>query len=585
MLRPICLWINKYKTLEKSLITFSSRYSVTNDCVIKERESEFHVYGEFQDITAFVGKNGAGKTSVMEAVSAILCGNEDLVDGVLVVQNHGEFFSVGLGRKDFYFGGKKINRFKEIDIFRGAGVIYYSPVYNPHSFSLNPKKKFFKNISNDREYSFKREKNREIDFQKQFNFFDGMGKFAREILGFDKYLKVDLKLPDIQVLKRRILRVMLEPDFLRDQDTRQYFFRKLSEMANDDSLILDLIEDQIKERDIYKVRSALDTVFIDKAEAMHSYYHQSDFYDQSSLSLAMRFLTSNFFLKETHPYEAVADKQLTTIDMFFELMDTDNFRRWALKVLKFSKSIDNRSYRDRTIAKDCDVLHQILDSVNVKSPQFPLFYPPSKSTQALEIISNIRRSNLMKYGFEIGWQGVSSGQVAKMNLYSRIYNAIGDSQWESLLLLLDEADIYLHPEWQRTFLHELSIFFMVFKKQHPHLKLISLILTTHSPLMISDLFKEDVYLIDDSVKPYKVKSARKHTFGANIYQLYREEFVTTNPKGELASLAIKKIVRDLNEILSTDNVQYFQQLISKIGDPVIQKGLQGLVENKMDQIQ
>ena len=82
------------------------------------------------------------------------------------------------------------------------------------------------------------------------------------------------------------------------------------------------------------------------------------------------------------------------------------------------------------------------------------------------------------------WDGLSSGEYAMLNLYGRLYS-VPLSISQNIILLLDEVDLGLHPEWQRKWISSvLPIISDMFKEKH-----IQVIMTTHSPIMLSDIQK------------------------------------------------------------------------------------------------
>ena len=80
------------------------------------------------------------------------------------------------------------------------------------------------------------------------------------------------------------------------------------------------------------------------------------------------------------------------------------------------------------------------------------------------------------------WAELSSGQRAYVNLFSSVWNALADSRDTDALVCIDEGDLYLHPQLQVEFIEKLV-------RVMPHLthKEMQIIVTTHSPLLVTDL--------------------------------------------------------------------------------------------------
>ena len=157
-----------------------------------------------------------------------------------------------------------------------------------------------------------------------------------------------------------------------------------------------------------------------------------------------------------------------------------------------------------------------------------------------------------------------------MNFFSRVFGVISKSHLTSFLLILDEADIYLHPEWQRTFFDDMNKFFISFKKKNTNDLNINIFLTTHSPLMVSDLFQYSVFHVNERASK-RIKPSNTLTYAANLYDLYKNEFIVKEPRGALASKNIKHLLRKSHKDTLTDKEN---NLLSRIGEPIIRLGLQ-----------
>ncbi|MFH7018623.1 AAA family ATPase [Flavobacterium sp. FlaQc-47] len=179
------------------------------------------------------------------------------------------------------------------------------------------------------------------------------------------------------------------------------------------------------------------------------------------------------------------------------------------------------------------------------------------------------------------WSRLSSGMRAYLNLFSQLYSVSekikGNSK--SLLICIDEGDLYLHPEWQKNFLNDLIWFnSMVFESTK-----VQMILTSHSPFLISDLPKENVILLDDNCTPTRQMN-KESSFGANIHQLFTKQFFLTNGSiGEFAKKKITNLLKEIKEITGED-VELFQQRIDMIGEPVLRFRLEDELKMRLKEL-
>lgn len=167
----------------------------------------------------------------------------------------------------------------------------------------------------------------------------------------------------------------------------------------------------------------------------------------------------------------------------------------------------------------------------------------------------------------ITWKSISSGENALLTIFSNLVEGIGSNvEDKKVLLLLDEIDIALHPDWQRIFLKNLFKFIETEFKS----KKIQMILTTHSPLILSDVRKNDVNFLTKNNKRIDFK-----TFGANLNELMAESFFLENSlMGEFSEEIIRKLISDeyfeKNQTYSKEQVE---GLISEVGENILRNHL------------
>lgn len=177
------------------------------------------------------------------------------------------------------------------------------------------------------------------------------------------------------------------------------------------------------------------------------------------------------------------------------------------------------------------------------------------------------------------WSQLSSGLKAYLNLFSQLFdlsNKVNKPNNENILICIDEGDLYLHPEWQKNFLNDLIWFLeQIFTNTN-----IQLLLTSHSPFLISDLPKENVILLDKDCKPNRQLN-QSSSFGANIHQLYNKQFFLAN--GAIGEFARIKILNILSELKNVDekSIGKYEKLISMIGEPVLRIRLEEELQDRI----
>ncbi|MDN5066637.1 AAA family ATPase [Aliarcobacter butzleri] len=128
-----------------------------------------------------------------------------------------------------------------------------------------------------------------------------------------------------------------------------------------------------------------------------------------------------------------------------------------------------------------------------------------------------------------------------MNLFASLYNCIKKYSYslEHINIIVDEIEAYLHPNWQKQFIDLIIKFFNL--KGIKYNSKTNIILTSHSPFILSDLPKENVIFLKNGKQEYPFKN-NEQTFGANIHTLLSHAFfMEYGLLGEFAKNKIKEI--------------------------------------------
>ena len=145
----------------------------------------------------------------------------------------------------------------------------------------------------------------------------------------------------------------------------------------------------------------------------------------------------------------------------------------------------------------------------------------------------------MLSNFKYGWNGFSTGEFAKLNIFSELYAYIHDQKTDKIkshLIVMDEVDLYLHPDWQRTFFSELLEFVKV---EFPE-DSVQVILSTHSPIIISDFLPEDIVSLERCEG--ETKLIESFGFASNITDLYIHGMHLSSTFGKHSKKAINQLL-------------------------------------------
>jgi len=147
-------------------------------------------------------------------------------------------------------------------------------------------------------------------------------------------------------------------------------------------------------------------------------------------------------------------------------------------------------------------------------------------------------------------------------------------KYNNPIIIIDEIDLYLHPDIIRKIIY---IFVNCISGSNIFK---NIILTTHSPFILSDIPKENIIFLKDGENVSDEVGI--DTFGANIHTLLSHGFFMEDGlMGEFAKKRINEVIKFLNdkdsEIKDKDEAK---NIINLIGEPIIKNQLQKMLDSK-----
>lgn len=186
-------------------------------------------------------------------------------------------------------------------------------------------------------------------------------------------------------------------------------------------------------------------------------------------------------------------------------------------------------------------------------------------------------------------RSMSSGEFSILNFFSKLYFFLKTKPTtlfnkKNFILLLDEADLGLHPMWKKKFIDTIlkSIpYFFEGLNSKPNLQII---LTTHDPLTLSDIPKHNViFLKKAKEEKCQISSRVQKTFGANITDLLADSFfIKDGLIGDFAKSKINEIITWINENrnktkIDEEKLAYYKKVIELIDERVIKLKLSEMI--------
>lgn len=188
---------------------------------------------------------------------------------------------------------------------------------------------------------------------------------------------------------------------------------------------------------------------------------------------------------------------------------------------------------------------------------------------------------------------LSQGEKQIYSSMLLLYDRISNSKQNDIEIIIDEIEIGLHPKWQKNIVSKITKLCHSFKDKRFHI-----ILTSHSPFLISDIPKENIIFLEKGKQKYPFKGD-KQTFGANIHTLLSDGFFMDNGlMGEFAKSKIEEIKKFYElikffekrihqkpysylKLIYRFKIKKFQHIQSIIGEAF----LQTVIKNYLDELE
>ncbi|MBK0403057.1 AAA family ATPase [Adhaeribacter sp. BT258] len=248
---------------------------------------------------------------------------------------------------------------------------------------------------------------------------------------------------------------------------------------------------------------------------------------------------------------------------------------------------------------------------SVKSGKLKVSYQASYNLKTyflyLEIKDNFSLAqkffNIYKSSFSLlpylnfSWRSLSSGEKALLNIYSRFYSLIDNQRFNNrqlkkdVVIMIDEGENFLHPNWQRQFIKILLDFIpLIYSSANiKDKRTIHIILASNSPLIASDIPSTNLVFLKRSWNNLETEvqdslEEKKQTFASNIHTLLSDSFfMNQGTIGDFAKSKINWVIEQLNgdfkEIDHNQNI--IETIINLIGEPLIKAKLISMLRDRL----
>jgi hypothetical protein len=602
------LWIKEYKNIKEQGFNFSSKFLFNYDPTTGKldiQENEKHIpdfYGEtISELSAIVGENGTGKTNVIDFICREVIYNQ-LSTSIVFVIAQNIYYTEELKCKviDYYkkirLGehGFIIHKFSKKPFIRpdpntwevqalDTPIIYYSNFIRKQ---LNP---IFKN---DRQH---------YDISTAYLLQNEKKNYFRD----KSYLKLSYKgIYFNEESRKQIEYVCFNQNelfpFIPKTASINFNNYDITALGDWEKYKEDARRSKIKSFDEFDLEKSAHEILLSKI-------NEWDFEFSSFDDFSDKFYRA-VFLNVLRHYIGVRDVYLDFDDAAKAIDIGKSNGKYILEdYLKKQQQIHyetehahdirkkNIKYNTKLFKSISDFLEAIKegiqDGVVVFTEGEVIITLDRGGKQLFKLLFQSYEKLTTEYGFlNFSWRGLSTGETAFLSLTSRLFDASRNIYRESLnqnelLLLLDEGESHFHPQWQKEFFSNLK---SVLETLFPDKK-IQIILTSHSPFIISDFTLSNIIFLKKSndgncIVHKNPLEDKKATFASNIHTLFTDSFFLKGGLiGDFAKEKINQLIDKLigqSQFSEADHV-YFKKIIAEIGEPLIRRRLMQLYEDKL----
>ena len=165
-----------------------------------------------------------------------------------------------------------------------------------------------------------------------------------------------------------------------------------------------------------------------------------------------------------------------------------------------------------------------------------------------ELLSEIKITWNLDNGDEMSLDRLSEGQ--KQIILTQGVNMVFGEEEKNLLYLYDEPDVFLHPKWQQDYVSKFQYY-----NESSHI-----IITTHNPILIGDLQKEQVHEIQNG----KIVESNNYSFGRDVNSIL-EDYFNVNERSRQGKVLIKNFYDSMDAKEYDKAEKYLEELKENFG--------------------
>lgn len=621
-IKVLYIWIANYKSISDKEFNLDSEYKInynrnTKELSLKKNSSYIENFfslnknskSNISSLSSIVGKNGSGKSTIIRF----------LID-FIILKRYIECIIVysikdSNGEKIVFHSTVENIKYNEMESITTSNlknsietlkIIYIDQLYSNQYFEEYEYNLYNRLSNKSSNFLVKEDSNKKDTFDLCIQ-----NHYTKEILRQSSFIsflnkieKNDFldKIPNYFIIENKNLNILvvdhlkslisnIESRLKQEKQIKQRSAEEIRNIAEDNDspinvfnglkLLIKEIQDKNKELlDNYNNLNINDNI----KKVIFNIKVAINIFHLKILSFSFPPITIDIYPNKEEKIEEI--NLLLSICKYFkdEKIDSFNIRDFILKFqkndnfffskytsqLSFIEEINTNSYFDN-ISPDNNIL---------------CFFDINKFSKFLNKGEYILNNTLFNYHWGIYDQSddkktilrLSSGESNFLSIFSRFYSAFDDDkigEGDNCLVLIDECELTLHPEWQRKFIFNIVKFIEYLPKKYNF----QVLVTSHSPFIISDIPYENIITMSDTNNDNIFDN---RTFSSNISKLFKNNFFLNNTVGEFSLAKMKDLVKKIDTTERKDvDYDYLKKFINIIGEPFIREQLNDMLERKI----
>lgn len=580
------MYVEEYKVLKKRDITLCSQFQVTRDALnfnLARSKIKDNFFTEGLDIVALFGQNGSGKSTTIELITHILsCKFPEFCEFFAFYEEDGcvyYYSNIGATYNVTSYDVHVIPVFESDLKLERQNVVYFSHQVEPLAKrSIFNKSKYFSYQDCSNQAKLSRLKTKQFSNAQIKLCFQLLEHFSLSHYGIGNVPMIGASFPVQEVMwylkkiSNYLFQVPEELDnFLEESNSLEKSLNNIIRNYRDKLPNLDNSRAVISSNNLRNIFSNQLFKLISKDLIMNSNRYLDLLLMFDSFLDLVRSLSEDDNSRKFFPSDSdVYDESSKHYEYHIELL------RVYFLVISGEARIYNirdlieviNTYRLNFNFSDIDNSHEAYEIFQISSFIQSTFKNNDEGSfdienyESFEYVNDFLNRGLRIFkNFELKWNGISSGQYSLLTMYSRLFEQCQKGM--DLLIFIDEGESNLHPEWQRVYIKELVNFFSRIKCRNQYLQVI---ITSHSPFVLSDLPSESINILDE-------RCIDNSFFGANIFEIYNKGFLLERTVGQFS---YEKISDAIKQIRKYGESKDSHDIIDMIGDKVVQKLIKDL---------